>query len=150
MVRKVQVLTDRVPTPEAFYSQGVLYTRDSDSYILKMSGQIGIRPGKSCINEFGVVAETRRTMNNLEAVLNEVGWTFANVVETFMMVRDIQYYHLLDLEYTKFFKGLTPPTRTLHQVYGLPHGAEVEIKMNAIGGSVNQKYLTKLNNSEEF
>jgi 2-iminobutanoate/2-iminopropanoate deaminase len=79
----------------------------------------------------GVVAQTRRALQNLEAVLKASGLGMENVVKTNVFIVDLAEFSQMNEEYSRYFS--TPfPARTTVQVPALPKGARVEIDAVAV------------------
>ena len=120
-----EVRTAGAPAPVGPYSQAV------DAGVVYCAGQIGLDPSAGNLEE-GVVAQTRRALQNLEAVLNASGLGMKNVVKTNVFMVDLAEFSQMNEEYSRHFS--TPfPARTTVQVPALPKGARVEIDAVAVG-----------------
>lgn len=98
---------------------------------LFLSGQLPIDPATGKIVEGGVAAQTRRSLENIGAVLKEAGLTYDDVVKTTVLLDDIADFAAMNAEYANFFPG-NKPARVCFQVAALPMGALVEI--DAVAG----------------
>ncbi len=94
------------------------------------AGQIGIDPSTGNLEE-GIVAQTRKVILNLEAVLEASGLGLKDVVRTTVFLVDLSEYALMNEEYSKHFAS-PYPARTTVQAAALPKGARVEIDAIAI------------------
>jgi 2-iminobutanoate/2-iminopropanoate deaminase len=96
------------------------------------SGQIPLDPKTGEIVGAGDVREqTERVMQNLAAVLEAAGATFAHVTKTTIYLIDLQDFAAVNEVYAKHV-GSTPPARATVQVVGLPKGVSVEIDAIAV------------------
>ena len=66
------VSTDSAPRPGGPYSQGVTVA-PSECRLLFVSGQLGFDPSSGDLVEGGVAVETKRTLENIEAILEAEG-----------------------------------------------------------------------------
>lgn len=112
------------PSPVGPYSQAV------DAGAVYCAGQIGIDPGTGELEE-GVVAQTKRAISNLEAVLKASGRGMGDIVKTTVFLVDMAEYPHMNEEYAKHFSPPFP-ARTTVQAAGLPRGARVEIDAVAV------------------
>jgi 2-iminobutanoate/2-iminopropanoate deaminase len=107
------------------YSHGV---RTGD--FVFTSGQVGLDPATGTLVPGGIEAETRRTFQNLRAVLEAGGSGLDRVVKTSVYLVDLDEFAAMNAVYATFFPG-DKPARTTVQVSRLPAGARVEI--DAVG-----------------
>jgi 2-iminobutanoate/2-iminopropanoate deaminase len=91
------------------------------------SGQIGLDPASGALVEGGVVAETRRALANLEAVLRAAGAGLASVVKTTVFLVDMAEFAAMNEVYAEVFAAPYPARSTV-AVAALPRGARVEIE----------------------
>jgi len=129
------ISSDRAPKATGPFSQAVL---DNHKYRLELSGQIGIDPNSGKLAEGGLINETEQTLNNIEAILKEVGWGFKNVIKARIYLADINDYTKVNEIYARRFPT-EPPSRIALAVKSLPLGALVEIECTATGDEVNDK-----------
>jgi len=96
---------------------------------LFLSGQIPLDPASGeLVGGSDVEAQTRRVMQNLEAVLAAEGLGFGNLVKTTIFLTDLGDFAKVNGIYGSFFEGLSPPARATVQVSALPRGAKVEVE----------------------
>ncbi|HKT21373.1 MAG TPA: Rid family detoxifying hydrolase [Nitrososphaerales archaeon] len=119
-----EIRSKGAPNPIGPYSQGV------DAGSVYCSGQVGADPLTGNLEE-GVVAQTRRAMANLGAVLAGSGLGLDNVVKTTVFMVDLSEFPLMNEEYGKHF-AKPYPARSTVQVAALPKGARVEIDAVAV------------------
>lgn len=95
--------------------------------LIFLSGQIGNLPGEPKLAPGGIVAEARRTMDNIGAVLEATGSSFEKVVKCTVMLADIAEWPAFNDVYATYF---TPPypARSAFAASGLALGARVEVE----------------------
>ena len=121
---KKVIATTKAPGAIGPYSQAI----EANGMIF-ISGQLPINPATGEMPE-GVSAQTEQSMKNLEAILNEAGCTFDNVVKSVCYLADMSYFGEMNTVYDKYFKG-DYPARAAFAVKELPKKALVEIEMIA-------------------
>ncbi len=121
---KKAIATSKAPGAIGPYSQAV----EANGMVF-ISGQLPINPDTREMPE-GVAAQTEQSMKNLEAILNEAGCTFDNVVKSTCYLADMSYFAEMNSVYAKYFGG-DCPARAAFAVKELPKKALVEIEMIA-------------------
>jgi len=121
---KSEIRSKSAPAPIGPYSQAV------DAGTVFCSGQIGLDPATGNLME-GIVAQTSRTLANLEGVLSAAGLGLKNVVKTTVFLADMGEFAQMNEEYAKHFAA-PYPARTTVQAAALPRGARVEIDAIAV------------------
>jgi 2-iminobutanoate/2-iminopropanoate deaminase len=124
-MNKQIINTANAPAPIGPYSQAV-----KAGGLLFISGQVALKPGSSDIITSSISEETAQVMNNLEAILNESGLDFSNVIKTTIFLSDMNLFSAVNEVYGKFFQSGFPARETV-AVKGLPKNANVEISMIA-------------------
>ena len=94
------------------------------------SGQIPIDPSTGSFVKGGIKEQTRQSLTNLKAVLEEAGLTMANVVKTTVFMADMNDFADMNAVYAEFFTE-PYPARSAVAVKSLPKGALVEIEVVA-------------------
>lgn len=117
--------TSQAPAPIGPYNQAVFA-----GGLLFISGQIALDPANSELITTNIVDETTQVMNNLKAILESKGMTFANVVKTTIFLIDMNLFASVNEVYGKFFDTDFPARETI-AVKGLPKNVNVEISMIA-------------------
>jgi 2-iminobutanoate/2-iminopropanoate deaminase len=97
------------------------------------SGQLGLDPLSGQMVTGGVVAETRRALDNLKAVLAAADSSLDRVVRTSVYLVDLGEFQTMNAIYAEYFPNC-PPARSTVQVAALPRGARVEIDAIALRG----------------
>lgn len=98
--------------------------------ILFASGQLPLNPATGRLAE-GIEAQTRQSLTNIGAILEEAGYGFNDVVKTTVLLADIADFGAMNAAYAEFFPE-NKPARVCYQVAALPMGALVEI--DAVAG----------------
>ncbi len=117
--------TDRAPKAIGPYSQAV-----QAGDLVFLSGQIPLDPATGELVAGDVVAQTRRVMDNLAAVLAAASASFSDVVKTTIYLVDLSTFARVNEVYGSYFSK-DPPARATVQVAALPRGAQVEIDLIA-------------------
>lgn len=102
-----------------------------DKRMIFCSGQIAIDPATGAMIEGDVVAQTRRCLDNLGAVLAATGARFADVVKTTIYLANMDDFAAVNAAYGERFPT-NPPARATVQAARLPRDAKVEIDAIAI------------------
>ena len=97
------------------------------------SGQIPIEPSTGAFVEGGIKEQTRQSLANVKAILEEVGLSMSNVVKTTVFMADMNDFADMNSIYAEFFSE-PYPARSAVAVKTLPKGALVEIEVIAEKG----------------
>ncbi len=97
------------------------------------SGQIPINPESGEIQGSDIKEQTRQSLKNIEAILEENSLSFANVVKSTVFLSDINDFAAMNEVYSEFFKE-PYPARSAVAVKDLPRAAKVEIEIIAFKG----------------
>ena len=98
--------------------------------LLFVSGQIPIDPATGNMIDGDVAAQARRVMENLGALLQAAGLSFASVVRTTIYLADMNDFGKVNEVYGSYFSEPYPARATV-QVARLPKDARVEIDLIA-------------------
>jgi len=120
-MKKVTATTD-APKAVGPYSQAV-----AAGGFLFCAGQIPLMPETGELVLGDVTLQTIRVLENLGAVLQASGLTFANVVKTTVFLTDLADFAKMNEVYARCFSEPFPARSTI-QVAALPKGASVEIE----------------------
>ena len=125
----IQVIqTDKAGPPVGPYSQGI----KANGFVF-VAGEKGMDPVTRKIVPGGIEAETRRTLENIKAILEEAGSNLDKVVSAFVFMTDLSEFPKMNNIYAEYFK-VQPPGRTTVEVKSLPAGAHIEITVTALAG----------------
>ena len=108
------------PYSQAIQTGNLIYT----------SGQIPIDPTTGLFVEGGIKEQTRQSLRNVQAILEEKGLTMGNVVKTTVFMADMNDFADMNAVYAEFFSE-PYPARSAVAVKTLPKGALVEIEVVA-------------------
>ncbi len=120
------VYTKNAPDPVGPYNQAIF----SDN-ILFISGQVALDPNNGDMINSSIEEETIQVMNNLKAILHEVGFDFSNVIKSTIYLSDMKNFSKVNEVYGSFFNKDYVPSRVTVEVSRLPKDANVEIDMIA-------------------
>ncbi|MEO8215836.1 MAG: RidA family protein [Acidobacteriota bacterium] len=118
--------TEKAPRAIGPYSQAVKVAG-----MMFTSGQIPLDPATSKLVEGDFETMTRRVFENLKAVLESGGATFANVVKTTVFLKDFGDFQKMNAVYAEYF-GDHKPARSTVEAARLPMDALIEIEMIAV------------------
>lgn len=98
--------------------------------VLYISGQIPIYPETGELAQ-GIEQETHQVMKNLQAILNEAGLDFKNVVKATIFLKNMDDFAAMNEVYASYLNPEFYPARETVQVSCLPKNVSVEISMIA-------------------
>ncbi|GAA0177181.1 RidA family protein [Clostridium sediminicola] len=118
------VNTEKAPAAIGPYSQGIIINN-----MIYTSGQLPM-------DENGVMPETidmqtKTSLQNVKAILEEAGTSMGNVVKTTVFLSDMNNFVAMNDVYKEFFTE-NYPARSAVQVARLPKDALVEIEVLAV------------------
>jgi len=119
------ISTKKAPAAIGPYSQAIQVGN-----LVYTSGQIPIDPATGAFVEGGIKEQTRQSLCNVRAILEEAGLTLANVVKTTVFMADMSDFADMNDVYAEFFTE-PYPARSAVAVKTLPKGALVEIEVVA-------------------
>lgn len=122
-----QILTKNAPAPIGPYSQAIAVK----GTFVYTAGQIPLDPSTNQLVEGDIKAQTRRVMQNLEAILTAGGASLKSVVKTTVFLKDMGEFAAMNEVYAEFL-GAAAPARSTVEVARLPRDVRVEIEAIAL------------------
>ena len=119
------ISTKKAPAAIGPYSQAIQVGN-----LVYISGQIPIDPTTGTFVEGGIKEQTRQSLTNVKAILEEAGLSMASVVKTTVFLADMNDFADMNAVYSDFFSE-PYPARSAVAVKTLPKGALVEIEVVA-------------------
>lgn len=123
-----QISTQNAPAAIGPYSQAI----EVNGFVYA-SGQLPIDPATGAFPEGGVKEQTRQSLLNVKAILEEAGLALSNVVKTTVYLADMGDFAAMNEVYSRFF-AQPFPARSAIAVKALPKGALVEVEVVAARG----------------
>ena len=119
---KKAINTEKAPKAIGPYSQAIQVGN-----LVYTSGQLPIDPTTGAFPEGGIKEQTRQSLRNIQAILEEAGLTMSNVVKTTVFLADMNDFADMNAVYAEFFTQ-PYPARSAVAVKTLPKNALVEIE----------------------
>jgi len=119
------ISTKKAPAAIGPYSQAIRIDN-----LVYTSGQIPIDPATGVFVEGGIKEQTRQSLTNVKAILEEAGLSMSNVVKTTVFMADMGDFADMNSVYAEFFTE-PYPARSAVAVKTLPKGSLVEIEVIA-------------------
>jgi 2-iminobutanoate/2-iminopropanoate deaminase len=104
-MRKV-VCTSEAPQPRGVYSPAIV----ADGFVF-VAGQAAVNPQTNELELGDIRSETRRTLENIRAILEAAGSSLRDVVRVGVFLADINDFAAMNEVYGEFFSE-DPPART--------------------------------------
>lgn len=117
-----EIQTDDAPASIGPYSQGIVH---GDT--IYVSGQGPIDPDTGNVVGSSPGEQTRRTLENVQAILEAADASLADVVKTTVFVKDMRYYDEVNEAYGTVLSD-PYPARSAVEVVKLPVDIDVEIE----------------------
>ena len=92
------ISTKAAPAAIGPYSQAIRVGN-----LVYTSGQIPIDPATGSFAEGGIKEQTRQSLTNVKAILEEAGLTMANVIKTTVFMADMNDFADMNAVYAEFF-----------------------------------------------
>ena len=99
---------ETVATPLANYRQVV-----RKGAIVTTAGMVGIDPDGNLVGEGDIVAQTRKTLDNIRLALEAVGASVADIVKTTVYLTDFAEYKGMNTAFDEFFTDHPPARATV-------------------------------------
>lgn len=119
---KKEISTENAPKAIGPYSQGI----KAGNFVF-VSGQLPVDPQTGKFPDKDIAVLTRRSLDNISAVLYEAGMTMRDVVKTTVFLADMDDFKIVNEVYAGYFDDV-PPARSAVAVARLPKGARIEIE----------------------
>ena len=114
------ITTDKAPAAIGAYSQAVL-----SGSTLYISGQLPINPATGKIED-GIEEQTRRSMNNIQKIVEAAGGRAENIIKCGIFIKDMNDFAKMNKVYKSFFEK-DFPARFVVEVSRLPKDVLIEI-----------------------
>ena len=118
------IQTQNAPAAIGPYSQAIV-----TGGMLLTSGQLGIDPLTNALPE-GIEAQTRQSLLNIRAILEEAALEVTDVIKTTVFVKNMADFPVVNEIYASFF-GDHKPARSCVEVSQLPNSGLIEIEVIA-------------------
>jgi 2-iminobutanoate/2-iminopropanoate deaminase len=119
---RIAVTTEHAPKPVGPYSPAII-----EGDFVFCAGQGPGNPVTGQLELGDVASQTRRTFENLKAVLEAAGSSLEKVVKCNVYLKDINDFQAMNAVYATYFAA-PYPARTTIQAGALPGGIAVEIE----------------------
>jgi 2-iminobutanoate/2-iminopropanoate deaminase len=125
---KAKVSTAHAPAAIGPYSQAI---KVGD--LIYTSGQIPLDPVSGQMVEGGIGPQTKRVLENLQAVLQAAGSDLGRVIKTTVFLKNMGDFAAMNEVYAGYLapEGVVAPARSTVEVARLPKDALVEIEVVA-------------------
>jgi len=120
MEKKI-IATSKAPSAIGPYSQAIKIGN-----FIYTSGQISLDAETMELVTGSIEIETKKVLQNIEAILIEDGLNLNHVIKTTVYLLDLDDFSKMNQVYESFFSD-NKPARACVQVAALPKGAKVEI-----------------------
>ena len=120
---KTKVHTDNAPAAIGPYVQGTVFQD-----LVFTSGQLPLDPKTMAFVEGGITEQSRMSLANLKAVLEEAGASMETVVKTTCFLSNMEDFAAFNEVYTEVFGTENAPSRSCVEVARLPKDALVEVE----------------------
>ncbi len=124
-MKKEIISTSKAPAAVGPYSQAV-----KAGNMLFVSGQIPFIPETMELVSEDVKEQTARSLENVKAILEEAGASFADVIKATVFIKDMNDFGKINEVYAEYF-GDNKPARACVEVARLPKDVKVEIEVIA-------------------
>jgi len=116
-----------IETPDAPAAVGAYSQATTDGNLVFTAGQIPLTPEGDLLDDEDIAVQTRQSLENVKAILEEEGLTMTDVLKTTVLLADIQDFEAMNSAYKEYFQD-NPPARSAFEVAALPKGAGIEIE----------------------
>ena len=123
---KKVINTSKAPAAIGPYSQAI-----EVNGTLYVSGQIPFVPETMTVISDDVKEQTRQSLENVKAILEEAGYSLKDVVKAGVFIKDMNDFASINEVYAEYL-GEVKPARACVEVARLPRGVKVEIEVIAV------------------
>jgi len=116
-----------INTPNAPKAIGPYSQATEMNGTLFISGQIPIDPATGQVVEADIQVQTKQVMENIKAILEAAGYTFADVVKSTCLLSTMDDFAAMNQVYGSYYQT-DPPARAAYAVVKLPLGVLIEIE----------------------
>ncbi|WP_372714842.1 RidA family protein [Ilyobacter sp.] len=125
---KRAINTEKAPAALGPYSQAI-----EVNGMLFVSGQIPFVPETmTCISD-DVQEQTKQSLENVKAVLEEAGYSLKDIVKAGLFIKDMNDFSKINEVYNEYL-GDVKPARACVEVARLPKDVKIEIEVIAVKG----------------
>lgn len=125
-MEKESISTNKAPAAIGPYSQAI-----KTGNMIFTSGQLGINPETGEFVDDNIQEETRQSLKNLMAIIEEAGGTFEDIVKVTIFIKDMENFSKINEVYEEYF-STHKPARSCVEISRLPKNGNVEIEAIAI------------------
>ncbi|MDR0885909.1 MAG: RidA family protein [Clostridiales Family XIII bacterium] len=125
-MNRTVIATDKAPAAIGPYAQA-----NKIGDLVFTSGQIPLDPATGEIKGDTIEVQTKQSLENVKAILEEAGTSLDKVFKTTVFLSDIANFAAMNGIYAEYFTGDVLPSRSAVEVAALPKGALVEIEVIA-------------------
>jgi 2-iminobutanoate/2-iminopropanoate deaminase len=124
---KTVISTPLGPAAAGQYSQAI-----RAGNLVFVSGQIPIDPASGqLIEDKSIAAQSRRVLQNLQAIVTAAGGSLEDVVKTTVYLKNMSEFAEMNAVYAEFFRS-SPPARATVEVARLPRDVSIEVDCIAV------------------
>lgn len=123
---KKVINTSKAPAAIGPYSQAI-----EVNGTLYVSGQIPFVPETMTVVSEDVKEQTRQSLENVKAILEEAGYSLKDVVKAGVFIKDMNDFASINEVYAEYL-GEVKPARACVEVARLPRDVKVEIEVIAV------------------
>ena len=120
------IMTENAPKALGPYSQAIMVWNT-----LYVSGQIPFVPETMTLVSEDIQAQTRQSIENIKAIVNEAGGELSDIVKVNVFVKNIEDFDKINEVYAEYFSE-AKPARALVEVARLPRDVKIEIEAIAV------------------
>jgi 2-iminobutanoate/2-iminopropanoate deaminase len=119
---RIIISTEKAPKPAAVYSQAVKHGK-----MLYTAGQVAFDPKTGKIIGSTIEEQTRRTLENLKAVLEAAGYHFSDILKVNIFLKSPSDFQGMNKVYQEYFPE-APPARTTVQAEMMDPNLLIELE----------------------